>query len=57
MRRVSVWDSANASSADGLWEAATTGRVGETAVKLHSKPAAWSPATKSFELDLLEVPV
>lgn len=57
MRRVAVWDSANASGGDGLWEAATAGRVGEAAVELHSKPATWSPTKKSFELDLLEVMV
>lgn len=55
MRRVTVWDSANATGGDGLWEAATAGRVGEAAVELHSKPATWSSTTKSFELDLLEV--
>eukprot|EP00752_Nemacystus_decipiens_P009234 g8248.t1 len=54
MRRVTVWDSANASGADGLWEAAAAGKVGEAAVELRSKQATWSSTTKSFELDLLE---
>lgn len=55
MCRVSVWDSATASRADGLWEAAVAGRAGEAAVKLKSKTATWSSTTESFELDLLEV--
>lgn len=52
---VSVWDSTDGSNADGLWEAAAAGRVAEGVTELQSKPAAWSPTTKSFELDLLEV--
>lgn len=55
MRRVSVWESANASGANGLWEAVAAGKVGEAAVELHSKPATLSSTSKSFELDLLEV--
>lgn len=56
--RVPVWDSASASRSDGLWEAAAAGRAsGEAAeiVELHSKTAVWSPTTKSFELDVMEV--
>lgn len=53
-----MWNSASAIPPDGLWEAAAAGRAGgeaATVVKLNSKTAAWSPTTKSFELDVLEV--
>ncbi|CAN0526505.1 unnamed protein product, partial [Ectocarpus sp. 12 AP-2014] len=51
---VPVWDSATASRADGLWEAAVSERAGQAAVRLQSKAATWSSTTESFELDLLE---
>ncbi|CAB1117800.1 unnamed protein product [Ectocarpus sp. CCAP 1310/34] len=51
---VSVWDSATASRADGLWEAAVAGKAGQAVVRLQSKAATWSSTAESFELDLLE---
>ncbi|CAM9584892.1 unnamed protein product, partial [Ectocarpus sp. 8 AP-2014] len=51
---LTVWGSATASRADGLWEAALAGRAGQAAVRLQSKAATWSSTTESFELDLLE---
>lgn len=53
--RISVWDRATGSSADGLWEAAAAGKVNEDAFEVHNKAATWSSTTQSFELDLLEV--
>ncbi|CBN76936.1 hypothetical protein Esi_0024_0069 [Ectocarpus siliculosus] len=51
---VTVWGSATASRADGLWEAALAGRARQAVVRLQSKAATWSSTTESFELDLLE---
>lgn len=55
--RVPAWDAGKGGvSADGLWEAAGDGRVGDgEATELKSKAPVWSSTTESFELDLMEV--
>lgn len=52
---VPIWKSGGVAGPDGLWQASAQGRVSKGAIEFCNKAAMWSPSTKTFELDLLEV--